>query len=87
MPTVTAESVIQQFFEDYCSYDDSSFVTTEALHTAYTNFCAKNSYAVLAKEKFSKMFKQLFGERFPSVKRQTADGSRPRGYAGLSLRK
>ena len=87
VPTVTAESVIQQFFEDCCSYDDSSFVTTEALHTAYTNFCAKNSYAVLAKEKFSKMFKQLFGERFPSVKRQTADGSRPRGYAGLSLRK
>lgn len=87
VPTITAESVIQQFFEDCCSYDDSSFVTTEALHTAYTNFCAKNSYAVLAKEKFSKMFKQLFGERFPSVKRQTADGSRPRGYAGLSLRK
>ena len=87
VPTITAESVIQQFFEDCCYYDDSSFVTTEALHTAYTNFCAKNSYAVLAKEKFSKMFKQLFGERFPSVKRQTADGSRPRGYAGLSLRK
>ena len=87
VPTVTAESVIQQFFEECCSSDDSSFVTTEALHTAYTNFCAKNSYAVLAKEKFSKMFKLLFGERFPSVKRQTADGSRPRGHAGLSLRK
>lgn len=87
VPTVTAESVIQQFFEECCSSDDSSFVTTETLHTAYTNFCEKNSYAVLAKEKFSKMFKQLFGELFPSVKRQTADGSRPRGYAGLSLRK
>ena len=87
VPTITAESVIQQFFEECCSSDDSSFVTTETLHTAYTNFCEKNSYAVLAKEKFSKMFKQLFGELFPSVKRQTADGSRPRGYAGLSLRK
>lgn len=87
VPTVTAESVIQQFFEECCSSDDSSFVTTETLHTAYTNFCEKSSYAVLAKEKFSKMFKQLFGERFSSVKRQTADGSRPRGYAGLSLRK
>lgn len=87
VPTITAESVIQQFFEDCCSYDDSSFVTTEDLHTAYTNYCIKNNYAVLVKEAFSKMFKQLFGERFPSVKRQTADGSRPRGYAGLSLRK
>lgn len=84
--TVTAESVIQAFFEDCCFSDDSSFVTTEDLHTAYTNYCTKNNYAVLVKEAFSKIFKLLFGERFPSVKRQTADGSRPRGYAGLSLR-
>lgn len=86
-PTITEEEVVKRFFaECCCSADSTSFVTTEDLHMAYTNFCNANNYAVLAKEQFSKHFKKFYGDQFTPVKRTLADGSRPRGYSGLALK-
>ena len=74
VPTVTAESVIQQFFEDCCSYDDSSFVTTEALHTAYTNFCAKTATQYLPRRNSPKCSNSFSANGFHLLndKQQTA---------------
>lgn len=87
-PTITEDEVVKRFFtERCCNADASSFVTTEELHSVYTDFCNANHYAVLAKEQFSKLFKKIYGDRFSSVKRALADGSRPRGYSGIALKR
>jgi P4 family phage/plasmid primase-like protien len=75
----TPEEIIREFFSLHCTFDPAAKTFTDELKEAYEIFCHESNYPTVEGDRFSRLFKELYGDKVTSFK----DGKR--GYKGVIL--